>query len=222
MLLFVLLFVCLQKNPNETRILVCGPSNKSADRISDLLAKIAESENSPNKEFLRVLQIYSTPLEQIQKNGEKANALHVLAEKLSATNREELINLKSKTDELDLLQGKGPKEKGFMPKAQELVKEIMGIRKRLQALCFEAKRPNVVVTTCYGSGTQWLEGFHPTHVIIDEAGQAQVTEALFACFAISKTQAQQIILVGDRHQLAPTVLSNGVAGQIQSTCLLAF
>ncbi len=56
------------------------------------------------------------------------NALHVLAERPTAGNRDELADLQMKEDELALLQGKGPEEvRGFTQKAHELVKEISEI-----------------------------------------------------------------------------------------------
>ncbi|MCP3683320.1 MAG: hypothetical protein GY861_11580 [bacterium] len=92
-----------------------------------------------------------------------------------------------------MLQGKGPEEiKGTIQKAHELIKEIAEIRKRLQAICFENRQPNVVITTCYGSGSHWLQGYDFTHVIIDEVGQAQIVEVLFACDQTSKMNAKQI------------------------------
>ncbi len=211
----------VKKNP-DVRILVCGPSNKSADRVVELLNKMLTESSDIDDSTLRVLRVYSTPLEQIQKSGEVPNALHVLAEKLTPGNRHELEDLKMKQDELELLQGEGPEEvRGFTQKAHDLIKEISEIRKRLQAICFETRQPNVVVTTCYGSGSHWLQGYNFTHVIVDEVGQAQIVEALFACTQISKMHAKQVILVGDRHQLTPIILSIGVAGLILSTCLSA-
>ncbi len=213
----------LTKRDPEARILVCGPSNKSSDNICNLLTKIQMQTEDTDDSSLRVLRIYSTPLEQVQKSNEIPFALHVLAAKETTNNKEHLAELEAKHDELHLLQGKGPEEvQEFAQKAHALIKEIEEIQKRLQAICFETTKPNVVVTTCYGSGTHWLESWEPTHVIVDEVGQAQVVESLFACAWISKMHAQQIILVGDRHQLAPVVLSGGTAGQILSTCLSAF
>ncbi len=206
----------LIKQSPDVRILVCGPSNKSADRVAELLNKMLAESNDIDDSILWVLRVYSTPLEQTHKSCEVPNALHVLAETPTESNKDLLAQLQMKEDELVLLQGKRPeKTRGFIQKA------IGKIRKRLQAKCFESRQPNVVITTCYGSGSHWLQGYDFTHVIIDEVGQAQIVEALFACAQISKMNAKQIMLVGDRHQLTPVILSNGVAGLILSTCLSA-
>ncbi|MCP3681216.1 MAG: hypothetical protein GY861_00870 [bacterium] len=171
---------------------------------------------------LRVLRVYSTPLEQTHKTRNVPNVLHILAETPMDNNKELLAELRAKEDELMILQGKGPEEiKGIIQKAHEVIKEIAEIRKRLQTICFDNRQPNVVITTCYGSGSHWLQGYDFTHVIIDEVGQAQIVQALFACDQISKMNAKQIILVGDRHQLTPIILSLGIAGLILSTCLSA-
>ncbi len=58
-------------------------------------------------------------------------------------------------------------------------------------------------------------------MIVDEVGQALLPEVLFAINQLSLEGAQQVFLVGDRHQLPPVVLSTGVVGELLETCLPA-
>jgi hypothetical protein len=65
------------------------------------------------------------------------------------------------------------------------------------------KQARVVCATCIGAGSTIMNGLHFPLVLVDEAAQA--TEAA-ALVPISRG-CKQLVLVGDHHQLPPTVLS---------------
>ncbi|CAK1540159.1 unnamed protein product [Leptosia nina] len=70
-------------------------------------------------------------------------------------------------------------------------------------------RHRVVVVTCNCSGALYYLGFpkgHFTHIIVDEAGQAQEPEIMIPLSFTDKDNGQ-IILTGDPMQLGPVILS---------------
>ena len=67
---------------------------------------------------------------------------------------------------------------------------------------------DITLTTCVNSGGDWItESFHPTVIVIDEAGQATIPAACVPLTAF--TDHMGVLLIGDIKQLHPTVLSHG-------------
>lgn len=72
------------------------------------------------------------------------------------------------------------------------------------------KSADVVLATCVGSGMDDLSELKFPMVIIDEATQATEMDVLIALCS-SSALPLQVILVGDHHQLPPTILSSTTA-----------
>uniref|UniRef100_A0A182N9A8 RNA helicase n=1 Tax=Anopheles dirus TaxID=7168 RepID=A0A182N9A8_9DIPT len=80
-----------------------------------------------------------------------------------------------------------------------------GLRMKFQAK--HIGRHRVTISTCLGIGALMQMHFEPnhfTHVIMDEAGQAQEPEALIAICQVSRAGGS-VTLVGDPNQLGPVV-----------------
>ncbi len=82
----------------------------------------------------------------------------------------------------------------------------------LQKAEFEASRSiigsaDVVVTTCVGSGREFLKSTKFPFLVIDEATQATEPDALIPLAVGGGEATRQLVLAGDHHQLPPTVLS---------------
>lgn len=67
---------------------------------------------------------------------------------------------------------------------------------------------DIVIATCVSCGREELKGLKFPVVLVDEATQATEPDVLIPLMATDK-MATQVILVGDHHQLPPTVLSHG-------------
>lgn len=65
---------------------------------------------------------------------------------------------------------------------------------------------NVIFSTCVGSGIEEISTLDLDMVIVDEATQATEPDVLIA-LTCGKSAPRQMVLIGDHHQLPPTVLS---------------
>lgn len=70
---------------------------------------------------------------------------------------------------------------------------------------------DVVLTTCIGAGREVLAGLPFRLVLADEASQATEPDILVPLTVGNSETLRQVVLVGDHHQLPPTVLSDWAA-----------
>ncbi len=215
------------KTSEDARILVCAPSHKAADHVGTLLHRIQEGGDSP----IRVLRIYSPTYEEIQATSAVPYALHNLAMVEDPSYPEEIKELQSSIrqrqeslKEVEFVDiESGAEQTAIFQEACKNFSEMEQEQDRLYGLFIDFYKPNVIVTTCMGTGDQRLQdaGLPFSHVFLDEVGQALLPEAIFAISRQSLEGAKQVFLVGDRHQLPPVVLSTGAVGVLLETCLPA-
>jgi nucleotide-binding universal stress UspA family protein len=70
---------------------------------------------------------------------------------------------------------------------------------------------DVVLSTCVSAGRDVLEGIEFQFVLCDEATQATEPDLLIPLAAAGASTLCQLVLVGDHHQLPPTVMSDSAA-----------
>jgi AAA domain len=70
---------------------------------------------------------------------------------------------------------------------------------------------DIVLTTCIGAGREALADLPFKFLLVDEASQATEPDVLVPLTVGSSETLSQLVLVGDHHQLPPTVLSDGAA-----------
>ncbi len=210
----------------DARILVCSPSHKAADNIGDLIYRIQQAGGSP----IRAVRMYAPNYEETHATTNIPYALHSLALEENPTYPAQIhqlqMELKGHLDDLSAVRMDMPSQaerQAVLKMAQTTLKESEDVEDQLQLAVLAHVNPNVMITTCYGTGDERLQKakFGFSHIIIDEAGQATTPEALFAIDRLDLQKAAQVFLVGDRHQLPPVVLSTGVAGGILESCLPA-
>lgn len=73
------------------------------------------------------------------------------------------------------------------------------------------RRADIVFTTCVGAGHELFDEVEFRFVVCDEASQATEPDSLIPVVAGAGSCCRQLVLVGDHHQLPPTVLSNNLA-----------
>ncbi len=216
----------LEQKPNA-KILVCAPSNKAADHLGRLIYQIQQADEVP----MRLVRVYSASYEEIRMTREMPYALHnlVMTENTEATQGIQELQDSIRRAEQEMLdlsfQGieSGAERTAIFQEACKLTDQISNEKHAIQTQFLRVYEPNVVVTTCMGSGDNRLHaaGIGFTHVLVDEVGQAHLPEALFAVNWLSWQEATQVFLVGDRHQLPPIVLATGEVGEFLETCLPA-
>lgn len=70
---------------------------------------------------------------------------------------------------------------------------------------------DIVLATCVGSGHELFHGLEFRFVVCDEASQATEPDSLIPVATGAGSTCHQLLLVGDHHQLPPTVLSKDSA-----------
>jgi AAA domain len=75
---------------------------------------------------------------------------------------------------------------------------------------------DIVMATCVGAGRDILDGVQFRFMLCDEATQCTEPDALIPLTAGGVPSLRQLVLVGDHHQLPPTVMSLDAAGLTHS------
>lgn len=75
------------------------------------------------------------------------------------------------------------------------------------------RRADVVLTTCVGAGRDIFEELCFSFLLCDEATQSTEPDLLVPLMAGNAPTLRQLVLVGDHHQLPPTVLCQGEEGE---------
>jgi AAA domain len=75
---------------------------------------------------------------------------------------------------------------------------------------------DIVMATCVGAGRDILDGIQFRFMLCDEATQCTEPDALIPLTAGGVPSLRQLVLVGDHHQLPPTVMSIDAAGLTHS------
>lgn len=83
------------------------------------------------------------------------------------------------------------------------------------------RRADVVLTTCVGAGRDIFEELCFSFLLCDEATQSTEPDLLVPLVAGSAPTLRQLVLVGDHHQLPPTVLCQGEEGEKLSHSLFS-
>lgn len=88
--------------------------------------------------------------------------------------------------------------------------ELEKVQKQVTASTLE--KAHVIFATCVGSGADEMTRLNFDMIIVDEATQATEPDVLIA-LTCGVNIPQQIVLIGDHHQLPPTVLSEKPDGK---------
>lgn len=96
----------------------------------------------------------------------------------------------------------------FMESGKITTRELFEVEQRISIRIL--KSSNVVIGTCISCGKEILQSLSFPVVVVDEATQATETDVLIPLVSTLR-MPEQMVLVGDHHQLPPTVLQQGSA-----------
>ncbi len=212
-LISILTYHILTNNP-AANILLCTQSNKAADHLGNLLAQIStaapDAPYKPIRIYAPQRETLNTPIPTISLHQAAIN--HGNYTVLPA----QLTTMHQLQQEL-LAFAKQPYQRQ-MPTAIDKAVQVKKLHQEIQAAYLEMTHPNLWILTCAMCTSEFLNGIPFTHVIIDEIGQSTHWELLMACLRLHTHKAKQVILIGDRHQLPPTIIMGGQAGQLAAEC----
>ncbi len=213
-LIGALAFHLLKQCPGAC-LLLCTPSNRAADHLAGLIQQVAQHE-----EDIRPMRLYTKTREALQVPHPDIT-LHTasLLPNLFNNNQEKLQQYQEMLQSIRQFHT-NPLRNQYDTIIQNAGK-LKDLGNELQKDFLAAYQPNLWITTCGSVIDNRLGDSIFTHLIIDEVGQSTQWEVLFTAFHLNKRAGQQLILVGDRHQLPPTIIIGGVAQGIAETCIAA-
>uniref|UniRef100_A0A7S0BI91 DNA2/NAM7 helicase helicase domain-containing protein n=1 Tax=Rhodosorus marinus TaxID=101924 RepID=A0A7S0BI91_9RHOD len=107
-------------------------------------------------------------------------------------------------------------ERGNNSRAVRQLRAIL-VQEEKQAAKKIISASDVIVSTCGSCGSELLDCLHIPTVVIDEATQAAEPTTLLPVLR----GCEQLVLIGDHHQLPPTVISDEVTAQGLDVSLLS-
>jgi len=177
---------------NIRRVLAVAQSNIAVDQLFEALLKrgVKAVRVGPQKKIRADLLKYS--FESVLQNDYRIKEVkqkQVLVDKYA----DEVQQLKPGTEE-------------YRYHTKNLSRMYNAIEEEYESISLQVIRSfDVVLTTCIGSGVDNIEYNRYGMVLVDEAAQATEPEVLVAV----KKATSRIVLIGDHHQLPPTILSSG-------------
>lgn len=104
-------------------------------------------------------------------------------------------------------------------KMKELHKRANALKRALEHATFSWHKTNVIVCTLSALHDERLKNTYFDNILVDEAGQPRQAIILQAITRLS-TSDPMLMLLGDRHQLPPMVVTGGQARQMLSESVL--
>uniref|UniRef100_A0A4W5MRY2 Senataxin n=1 Tax=Hucho hucho TaxID=62062 RepID=A0A4W5MRY2_9TELE len=186
-----------QSKPRRMRVLLCAPSNAAIDNL-----------------MKKIIPVFKEKCKNIQGNCGDINLVRFGNERTISKNLKRFSldsQVKKKTRESgERAQAQVSQKSRLLQERQTLSTQLKQVSRKQETQAQVLQDAHVVCCTLSTSGSTVLEsafrrlGHKPfSCVIVDEAGQATETETLIPMLY----QCNALILVGDPHQLPPTVIS---------------
>ncbi|CAH1780780.1 unnamed protein product [Owenia fusiformis] len=217
---------------SSSKLMYCGPSNRSVDVILGMLKKCLAPDRFPSV-LPSVLRVYSKTIvaKEYPLPGEQSVSQKGIKDTKSDEEHKEFIlhhRIRDKTSgnpytaalltKYDGIQKEHNPNGNVSKRLRKKIDEYKTVVKRAEQ--FEIERHDIILCTCT---TSWnVSKEYPKinfqQLIVDEAGMCKEPECLVP---IISTRAEQIVLIGDHMQLQP-IIRNAIAKQLNLDCSLFY
>jgi predicted DNA helicase len=183
----------------DLRLLVCTPSNVAVDNILERMpARDDMVRVGPSGKIMSSNMDYS--LDRLSARSDAGMLVQSMRQELDRLIQIQLPTSKSRQERKEIYQQMKELRKDIKAREPNIVKSII-------------KNARIIMTTLASACSKVLEDEKFDVLIIDEACQSTEPECWMAIW-----KARKVILVGDPHQLPPTILCNDAAKQgLQNT-----
>ncbi len=192
-------------------MLLCAPSNKAADKLIEVLYEIAKcaAKDVP----FRPIHIHAKKQQALEVQHQQV-ALHTAPFQPNPYSYDIDVIAQYHAIQCDLSCYSNHPTWGSYQDAIEKAVELKALKKSLENAFLSAYLPNIWVATCSFTIDELFALPTFTHVFVDEVAQAMPWEVLLAAMRLHCAKGQQLVLLGDRHQLPPTITMGGLAQKI--------